>query len=75
MMKKIKLAGYAPSTTGASRDAEEDDKESSISHHSEKLAIAFGLIRTSPGTIIRITKNVKSVYGLSQCFEDDIEGF
>jgi len=59
MMKKIKLAGYVPNTTGARLDAEEDDKESSISHHSEKLAIAFGLIRTSPGTTIRITKNLR----------------
>ncbi|KAG5536981.1 hypothetical protein RHGRI_024420 [Rhododendron griersonianum] len=59
MMKKIKLAGYVPNTSGARLDAEEDDKESSISHHSEKLAIAFGLIRTSPGTTIRITKNLR----------------
>ncbi|KAK6123556.1 hypothetical protein DH2020_042704 [Rehmannia glutinosa] len=40
-------------------EAEEDDKEASISHHSEKLAIAFGLIRTSPGSTIRISKNLR----------------
>ncbi|OVA20814.1 Pentatricopeptide repeat [Macleaya cordata] len=59
MMKKIKSAGYVPNTAEARLDAEEDDKESSVSHHSEKLAIAFGLIRTSPGTTIRISKNLR----------------
>ncbi|XP_052181631.1 pentatricopeptide repeat-containing protein At1g08070, chloroplastic-like [Diospyros lotus] len=59
MMKEIKLAGYVPNTSEARLDAEEDDKETSVSHHSEKLAIAFGLIRTCPGTTIRISKNLR----------------
>ncbi|KAI3905445.1 hypothetical protein MKW98_013243 [Papaver atlanticum] len=59
MMKRIKSAGYVPNIAEARLDAEEDEKESSISHHSEKLAIAFGLIKTSPGTTIRITKNLR----------------
>ncbi|KAA8540764.1 hypothetical protein F0562_024317 [Nyssa sinensis] len=59
MMQRIKLAGYMPNIAEARLDAEEDDKEASVSHHSEKLAIAFGLIRTSPGTTIRISKNLR----------------
>ena len=59
MMKQIKLAGYVPNAAEARLNAEEDDKEASVSHHSEKLAIAFGLIRTSPGTTIRILKNLR----------------
>ncbi|XP_010248664.1 PREDICTED: pentatricopeptide repeat-containing protein At1g08070, chloroplastic-like [Nelumbo nucifera] len=59
IMSRIKLAGYVPNTAEARLDAEEDEKESSVSHHSEKLAIAFGLIRTSPGTTIRISKNLR----------------
>ncbi|PIA30619.1 hypothetical protein AQUCO_05400008v1 [Aquilegia coerulea] len=59
MMKRIKSSGYVPNTAEARFDAEEDDKEASVSHHSEKLAIAFGLIRTSPGTTIRISKNLR----------------
>lgn len=59
MMKQIKSAGYVPNTAEARLDAEEDDKESSVSHHSEKLAIAFGLIKSPPGTTIRITKNLR----------------
>ncbi|XP_059641009.1 pentatricopeptide repeat-containing protein At2g29760, chloroplastic-like [Cornus florida] len=59
MMKRIKSAGYVPNIEEARLEAEQDDKEASISHHSEKLAIAFGLIRTTPGTTIRISKNLR----------------
>lgn len=60
MMEKIKTAGYVPNALQARVEAEEEkDKEISISHHSEKLAVAFGLIRTSSGAIIRISKNLR----------------
>lgn len=59
MLGEIKSAGYVPNTVEARFDAEEEDKEISVSHHSEKLAIAFALIRTPPGTTIRITKNLR----------------
>ncbi|KAI3761384.1 hypothetical protein L1987_51798 [Smallanthus sonchifolius] len=59
MMKKIKLAGYVPNTSDARLEAEEYDKETSVFHHSEKLAIAFGLIKTCVGTPIRISKNLR----------------
>lgn len=60
MMEQIKRGGYKPDTMQARLEAEEDDeKEASVSHHSEKLAIAFGLIRTSPGATIRISKNLR----------------
>jgi pentatricopeptide repeat protein len=59
MIKRIKSAGYVPNPADARLDAEEDDTEASVSHHSEKLAIAFGLIRTPPGTTIRISKNLR----------------
>ncbi|KAJ4712422.1 Pentatricopeptide repeat [Melia azedarach] len=59
MMRRIKSAGYVPNMADARVDAEEDDKEASVAHHSEKLAIAFSLIRTSPGTTIRISKNLR----------------
>lgn len=59
MMKQIMLAGYVPNTSEARLEADEYDKEASVSHHSEKLAIAFGLIKTFPGTPIRISKNLR----------------
>ncbi|OVA00726.1 Pentatricopeptide repeat [Macleaya cordata] len=39
-----------------------DDKEfkrNSVQSHSERLAIAFGIINTSPGTTLRVSKNLR----------------
>ncbi|KAK1319957.1 Pentatricopeptide repeat-containing protein [Acorus calamus] len=59
MMGRIKSEGYRPNTSEARLDAKEDEKEASVSHHSEKLAIAFGLIQSSPGATIRVSKNLR----------------
>ena len=59
MIKRIKSAGYEPNIADARIDAEEEDKVVAVSHHSEKLAIAFGLIKTQPGATIRISKNLR----------------
>ncbi|CAN0917990.1 Pentatricopeptide repeat-containing protein ELI1, chloroplastic [Linum grandiflorum] len=40
-------------------DLGEAEKEKSLGVHSERLAIAFGLISTKPGTTIRIVKNLR----------------
>jgi hypothetical protein len=42
--------GYAPSTKFILHDVEEEEMVFHLCHHSEKLAIAFGLINTAPGT-------------------------
>ncbi|CAA0820935.1 Pentatricopeptide repeat-containing protein [Striga hermonthica] len=80
MMEKIKRAGYEPDKTQARFDADEDDdKETSVSHHSEKLAIAFGLIGSRPGETIRVAKNLRictdchnAIKFVSKVFERDI---
>uniref|UniRef100_A0A6V7QVX3 DYW domain-containing protein n=1 Tax=Ananas comosus var. bracteatus TaxID=296719 RepID=A0A6V7QVX3_ANACO len=60
MGEKLKLKGYEADTTQVLLDIEEEEvKENSLALHSEKLAIAFGLISTSPGTTIRIVKNLR----------------
>eukprot|EP01018_Ginkgo_biloba_P004839 Gb_17077 [translate_table: standard] len=56
---QMKEAGYVPNTNFVLHDVEEEVKEHMLCSHSEKLAIAFGLINTSPGTPIRITKNLR----------------
>jgi len=43
-------AGYVPCTEFVLNDVEEEEKVFPLCHHSEKLAIAFGLINTAPGT-------------------------
>ena len=40
-------------------DVEEEVKEKMLWDHNERLAIAFALINTGPGTVIRITKNLR----------------
>jgi pentatricopeptide repeat protein len=56
---QMKEAGYVPDTNFVLHNVEEEVKESMLSTHSEKLAIAFGLLNTSPGTPLRITKNLR----------------
>ncbi|KAB5515740.1 hypothetical protein DKX38_026388 [Salix brachista] len=56
---KLKLAGYVPHTANVLADIEEEEKESALFYHSEKIAIAFMLINTIPGTPIRIIKNLR----------------
>lgn len=57
---KIKRAGYVPNTNMLLQDVSDDMKKDILYHHSEKMAIAFGLMRTKPGAVIRITKNLRS---------------
>eukprot|EP01018_Ginkgo_biloba_P019081 Gb_13190 [translate_table: standard] len=56
---QMKAAGYAPDMRFALNDVEEEQKEQILCQHSEKLAIVFGLINTSPGTAIRVIKNLR----------------
>jgi hypothetical protein len=52
-------AGYIPCTEFVLDDVEEEEeKVCHLCHHSEKLAIGFGLINTAPGTPLRIRKNL-----------------
>ncbi|KAE9620987.1 putative tetratricopeptide-like helical domain, DYW domain-containing protein [Lupinus albus] len=60
MMIRLKNAGYFPELGELLLDIDdEEDKETALSIHSEKLAIAFGLMNTAPGTPIRIVKNLR----------------
>lgn len=55
----LKLVGYLPDITEVFLDMGEEDKEGALYRHSEKLAIAFGLISSKPGVTIRIIKNLR----------------
>ncbi|KAI3910331.1 hypothetical protein MKW92_033054 [Papaver armeniacum] len=59
MICRIKIAGYVPDKSEVLFDMDEEEKENALSLHSEKLAISFGLISTSPGTRIRVVKNLR----------------
>nr|GMC91673.1 pentatricopeptide repeat-containing protein At1g04840 [Ipomoea batatas] len=51
--------GYMPETEWVLHNIEEEEKEDALGSHSEKLALAFGLISTGPSTVIRIVKNLR----------------
>ncbi|KAH9326989.1 hypothetical protein KI387_007167 [Taxus chinensis] len=59
LSRQMKAAGYVPDKNFALHDVEDEQKEFSLSHHSEKLAIAFGILNTIPGTTIRVVKNLR----------------
>ncbi|XP_057967515.1 pentatricopeptide repeat-containing protein At4g21065-like [Malania oleifera] len=52
-------AGYVPNTSPVFHDVEDDEKTGMVCSHSEKLAIAFGLISTPPGSRLLVTKNLR----------------
>ncbi|KAK9122755.1 hypothetical protein Sjap_012357 [Stephania japonica] len=56
---RLKDAGYCPDTSFVLHDVEDEHKEAILSQHSERLAIAFGLIATPPGTPLQIVKNLR----------------
>eukprot|EP01018_Ginkgo_biloba_P025605 Gb_06568 [translate_table: standard] len=59
LSKQMMAAGYVPDTKFVLHDVDEEQKEQILCHHSEKLAIAFGLINTSSGTTLRVIKNLR----------------
>lgn len=59
MMILIKEAGYVPDMNFALHDVDEEGKELGLAYHSEKLAVAFGLLSVPPGAPIRIVKNLR----------------
>ena len=60
LLKQIKSIGYIPKTSSVFHDVETEEKEVTISTHSEKLAIAFGLINVRPEYPIRVMKNLRT---------------
>lgn len=56
---KIKELGYVPNTDFVLHDVEEEQKEQYLFQHSEKIAVAFGFIRTSKSKPIRVFKNLR----------------
>lgn len=57
---RLKDAGYVPNTSQLLQNVEEEEmKEQALHLHSEKIAIAFGLISIQPPAPIRIVKNLR----------------
>ncbi|KAF8401852.1 hypothetical protein HHK36_012799 [Tetracentron sinense] len=59
LLAKMRALGYVPDVRFVLHDVDDEVKEEILCGHSEKLAIAFGLLKTRAGTPIRITKNLR----------------
>lgn len=59
LAQEMETAGYVPDTRLVLHDVDEELKEQALCHHSERLAIALGLISTPPGQPIHIFKNLR----------------
>ncbi|KAF9595562.1 hypothetical protein IFM89_000699 [Coptis chinensis] len=60
LAKKLSGIGHKPDMTFVLHDINEEEKETSVRHHSEKIAVAFGLMSTPEGKSIRVVKNLRS---------------
>ncbi|KAK6159801.1 hypothetical protein DH2020_003182 [Rehmannia glutinosa] len=59
IIREIELKGHRPDVSQVLFDISEEEKETSLKYHSEKLAIAFGILNTEPGATIRVVKNLR----------------
>ncbi|XP_010279098.1 PREDICTED: pentatricopeptide repeat-containing protein At2g03880, mitochondrial [Nelumbo nucifera] len=59
LIQRIMEVGYIPDTNFVMQDLEGEQKEDSLRYHSEKLAIAFGLMRVASEKPVRIMKNLR----------------
>lgn len=58
--ERLRLVGYSPDHSQAAMvDDHHESKQHSLELHSERLAIAFGLLSLKPGTPVRIFKNLR----------------
>ncbi|GKC31618.1 pentatricopeptide repeat-containing protein [Tanacetum coccineum] len=56
---RLSLAGYKPDTSQVLLRMDDAEKESVLSYHSEKIAVAFGLISMTRETTVKVVKNLR----------------
>ncbi|XP_031495425.1 pentatricopeptide repeat-containing protein At5g06540-like [Nymphaea colorata] len=57
--KELMVFGYKADVSSVTFDLEEEEKEYSVHHHSEKLAIAYAFMKLEPDIPIRVMKNLR----------------
>ena len=58
--KELERCGHEPDTASVLHDIQDEEKETTIRYHSERIAVAFGLMKTPPGKTIRVVKNLRT---------------
>ncbi|XP_047045163.1 pentatricopeptide repeat-containing protein At4g14050, mitochondrial-like [Lolium rigidum] len=59
LVVEMRQRGYVPDTSSVMHDLEEHEKEHHLFLHSERLAVAFGILKSPPGSVIRVVKNLR----------------
>ncbi|KAK7358216.1 hypothetical protein VNO77_00141 [Canavalia gladiata] len=59
LLEQMEKEGYVLDTNEVLHDVDEEHKRELLRTHSERLAIAFGIISTTAGTTIRVIKNIR----------------
>ncbi|XP_030551891.1 pentatricopeptide repeat-containing protein At5g50990 isoform X2 [Rhodamnia argentea] len=62
LIKRTKMAGFVPSMELVLMDVADEEKEENLNFHSEKLAVAYGVLKSSPGSEIVVLKNLRICY-------------
>ncbi|KAJ3683183.1 hypothetical protein LUZ60_013410 [Juncus effusus] len=65
LMERIKSIGYTPQIDFALHDVDEEEKSNILGDHSEKLALAYGLLVAPKGEVIRVYEEFEGLWGLS----------
>ncbi|XP_072980829.1 pentatricopeptide repeat-containing protein At5g50990 [Typha angustifolia] len=60
LAKRVKAEGFAPMIELVTMDILEEEREENLSCHSEKLAVAYCVLKTAPGTEILVAKNLRT---------------
>ncbi|KMZ76222.1 Pentatricopeptide repeat-containing protein [Zostera marina] len=59
---ELRELGYEPDIKSVLHDIEHEEKENSVKYHSEKIAVAFGLMSIGGGKPIIVVKNLRVCY-------------
>ncbi|KAJ4960326.1 hypothetical protein NE237_020236 [Protea cynaroides] len=57
--EKMRLAGYSPDTDFVLQDVDQEEKEEVLCNHSERLAVAFGILNLNGGSSVKVLKNLR----------------
>ena len=56
---KLQETTHVPNMASVLRDVDEEEKEMVVRVHSEKLAVAFGVMNSVPGSTIHVIRNLR----------------
>ncbi|MFS7977491.1 putative tetratricopeptide-like helical domain superfamily, DYW domain-containing protein [Helianthus anomalus] len=59
ILRRVESSGHKPNVLGVLHDVGDEVKEEALCEHSERLAIAYGLMKTRAPVVIRVVKNLR----------------